>query len=86
MFRAILQKPDNRAQVRIYRILLFIGGVGLTLYGLLFQEVNAGGVEIMPLRYALSVLSFLMLGLSFVSKVPNKVFLRGTEVIFISIR
>lgn len=83
MFRTILQKPDNSEQIRIFRILLFIGGVGMTLYGHLFSEVNNGAeYQIMTLRYSLSVLSFLMLGASFIKRVPNNVFIRGTEVIF----
>lgn len=82
MFRTILEKPDNSEQILIFRVLLFFGGIGMTLYGHLFQEIDVDNVEVMPLLYGLSVISFLFLGASFIKKVPKTVFMRGAEVVF----
>lgn len=82
MFRTILHKPDNSEQIRIFRILLLIGGVSMIFYGLMFGKVNPDNFEVMSFRYILSLLSFLLLGASFMKRVPQHLFIRGTEVIF----
>lgn len=82
MFRSILQKPDNSEQIKIFRILLVIGGIGLPLYGFLFQEMNGTEQQIMLLRYGLSVLSFLLLGASFIERFSKSAFIRGAEFVF----
>lgn len=66
MMRSIFKHNQEENDINIYRILLLIGGVGKTLYGLLVDYDGNGDVYYLLSRYLVSVICFVGFGLTFI--------------------
>ncbi len=82
MIRSVFHNNQEETDLKIYQILLLIGGIGKTLFGLLIDYEGQEDIWYLISRYLVSGICFTGLGLTLVTSIGPKTKRAIAEVIF----